>query len=78
MSDDWKPWPICPAEECGETEGVEILELIPGRTYSTVGSVCHHAAFLIRKPDTEMSDVDRQMWDEYFRPTDVPRETKES
>lgn len=77
MSDDWKPWPRCPADRCEETEGVTIMECAPGYTYMTVGDVCGHWAMLYRKPDTVMTDEQRAMWDEYFRPGDVPRETKE-
>lgn len=77
MSDDWKPWPKCPAEGCEETEDVTIMECVPGHTYTTVGGVCGHAAFLVRKSGTEMTEEERRVWEEYFHPTDVPRETSE-
>lgn len=76
--DAWNLWPRCPADDCAETEDVTIMECVPGYTYMTVGGVCHHTVFLHRKPDAEMTDEDRQMWEEYFRGGDVPRETKEN
>lgn len=75
--DDWKPWPKCPAEGCGETEDVMIMECIPGRTYCVTGGVCGHLVWLHLKPGTEMSEEQRTMWAEHFHPTDVPRETKD-
>lgn len=77
MSDDWKSWPKCPAEDCHETEGVAIMECIPGHTYITTGGVCGHVAFLARN-DVPLADGDRDLLIDYFRPSDVPRETEES
>lgn len=74
MSDDWKPWPKCPAEGCHETEDIAIMECIPGRSYITTGGVCGHMAFLVRN-DVPLSDGDRDLLIDYFRLADVPRET---
>jgi hypothetical protein len=76
--DAWKPWPKCPADDCDETEDVMIMECVPGYTYSVTGGVCGHLVFLQRRPNTEMTDEERRMWDEFFHPADVPRETKEN
>jgi uncharacterized phage-associated protein len=73
--DAWKAWPVCPADECDETKDVTIMECAPGCTYMTVGGVCGHTVFLHRKPDTTMTDEEREVWAEYFRRADVPRET---
>lgn len=75
MSDAWKPWPVCPAEGCDETEGVTIMECAPGYTYMTVGDVCFHWVTFQLNPD--MPQEQRAQLVEYFRLTDVPRETKE-
>lgn len=73
--DAWKPWPKCPADGCEETEGVLIMECAPGHTYMTTGDVCEHWVTLHFDPARPLSDEQRAMWDEYFRPSDVPRET---
>lgn len=73
--DAWKPWPLCPADKCGEAKGVTIFECVPGYTYTTIGDVCGHTVFLHRKPDTAMTDDERELWEAYFHATDVPRET---
>lgn len=44
------------------------MECVPGHTYMTVGGVCGHWATLHRKPDTVMTDGERDLWDAYFRP----------
>lgn len=73
--DDWKPWPSCPADECGETSDVTIMECVPDFTYMTIGGVCGHVVFLHRRSDTTMTDEEQELWAEYFRRADVPRET---
>lgn len=74
MNDAWKPWPVCPAEECGQTEGITIMECAPGHTYITVGDVCHHSVFLYRNT-VPVPDGESDLLAELFSPVDVPRET---
>ncbi len=74
MSDAWKLWPRCPADECDETEDVMIMECAPGYTYMVTGGVCGHVIWLHRETDAPLSDE----LTELFRPADVPRETSES
>lgn len=74
--DAWKPWPKCPADGCQETEDVTIMECIPGYTYMVIGGICGDVVMLARN-DVPLADEDRDLLIDYFRPTDVPRETKE-
>lgn len=76
--DAWKPWPKCPAEDCEETEDITIMECAPGHTYMTIGGVCGHVVLLHRKPDIDMTEAERQLWEWFFRSANVPRETKET
>ena len=63
-SSDWKPFPVCPADDCEETEDVTIMECAPGRTYMTIGGVCGHAVWLYRKSDAPASDALTELFKE--------------
>lgn len=71
MDDAWKPFPRCPAEDCEETEGVTIMECVPGYSYMMVGDVCFHWVTLVIKPNAPVDNL----LAEYVRQAGVSRET---